>query len=299
MYALAPNVVCYFNGLGRPLDLTLSDFESDRCWFRRAWTLQEVTYHLIIGGEMVQDVMEKEVRRKFDEQLTSLQEIQRCGTTLDLASEMQHRVSTKPVDKVAGLVYLLQTDSIPIYDAEQSEADAWEVLMDVMEPWFRAELLFFFPEPGNGSKYWRPSWEQVMTSKLIARRFAWYPDKVYRTEDPGADYYEGYCIKSGNVRGLSVVLNELKPRQGELVFNDSTGARHTLKIVADHTYPIPDGLYTLIGCIGRSSRSDLWVVGQLREDGKFKKLSVFHSADDEQVKLMELALEQRVQIFLC
>ncbi|KAK0447550.1 hypothetical protein EV421DRAFT_147770 [Armillaria borealis] len=75
MYALAPNVVCYFNGLGQPLDLTLSDFESDRCWFRRAWTLQEVTYHPIIGGEMVQDVMEKEVRRKFDEQLTSLQEI--------------------------------------------------------------------------------------------------------------------------------------------------------------------------------------------------------------------------------
>ncbi|KAK0447551.1 hypothetical protein EV421DRAFT_147790 [Armillaria borealis] len=211
---------------------------------------------------------------------------------------MQNRVSTKPVDKVAGLVYLLQTDSIPIYDAEQSEADAWEVLMDVMEPWFRAELLFFFPEPGNGSKYWRPSWEQVMTSKLIARRFAWYPDKVYRTEDPDADYYEGYSIKSGNVRGLSEVLNKLKPRQGELVFKDATGAHHTLKIVADHAYLIPDGLYTLIGCIGRFSRSDLWVVGQLREDGKFKKLSVFHSVDDEQVKLMELALE-RVKIFLC
>ncbi len=26
-------VVCYFNGLGRPLDLTLDDFKSDRCWF--------------------------------------------------------------------------------------------------------------------------------------------------------------------------------------------------------------------------------------------------------------------------
>ncbi len=55
-----------------------------------------------------------------------------------------------------------------------------------------------------------------MTSKLIARRFAWYPDKVYRMEDPDADYYEGYCIKSGTVRGLSEVLNELKPRQENL-----------------------------------------------------------------------------------
>ncbi len=34
------NVVCYFNGLGWPFYLTADDFESDRCWFRRAWTLQ-------------------------------------------------------------------------------------------------------------------------------------------------------------------------------------------------------------------------------------------------------------------
>ncbi len=42
VYARDAPVVCYFNGLGRPLHLTLSDFESDRCWFRRAWTLQEI-----------------------------------------------------------------------------------------------------------------------------------------------------------------------------------------------------------------------------------------------------------------
>ncbi|KAK0499357.1 hypothetical protein EDD18DRAFT_1441000 [Armillaria luteobubalina] len=299
MYASAPNVVCYFNGLGRPLDLTLGDFKSDRCWFRRAWTLQEVTYHSIIGGELEQDIMENEVRREFDEKLASLQEIQRCGTTLDFASEMQHRVSTKPVDKVAGLVYLLQTDTIPIYDAEQSETDAWEVLMDVMEPWFRAELLFFFPEPGNGRKFWRPSWEQVMTSKLIARNFAWYPDRVHRMENKDVDYYEGYHIMSANVRGLGEMLDERNTRQGELAFNDITGTRHALKIVAEHGYLIPDGLYTLIGCIGRFPRSDLWVVGELRENGDFKKLSMVHSSDDEQVKLMYLALGQRVNIFLC
>ncbi|KAK0467642.1 hypothetical protein IW261DRAFT_1406997 [Armillaria novae-zelandiae] len=299
MYALAPNVVCYFNGLGRPLDLKLRDFESDRSWFRRAWTLQEITCHLIIGGELEHDVMEKEARRKFDEKLASLQKIQQCGTTLDLAAEMQHRVAVKPVDKVAGLVYLLPTDTIPIYDAEQSEADAWEVLMDVMEPWFRAELLFFFPEPGNGRRYWRPSWEQVMTKKLIPRSFAWYPDKVYRMEDLDADYYQGYRITSGNVQGLGEILDELDTRQGELAFNDITGTRHTLKIVAEHEYLIPDGLYALIGCVGRFPRSDLWVVGELREDGVFKKLSVMHSSDDEQVKLMDLALGQRVKIFLC
>ncbi|KAK0431763.1 hypothetical protein EV421DRAFT_2089860 [Armillaria borealis] len=196
-------VVCYFNGLGRPLDLTLDDFKSDRCWFRRAWTLQEITPNPIIGGETVNDVMDKEVRRRFDEKLTSLREIRKLDMTLEILSEMRNRVSTKPLDRVAGLVYLVMTDSIPIYDAEQSEADAWEVLMDAMEPRNRAELLFYYPEPGNGKKSWRPSWQQVMMDKDIVFCSSRLSGKVYRTEGLDADWYPGYHIKSGDVRGLT------------------------------------------------------------------------------------------------
>ncbi|KAK0230061.1 hypothetical protein IW262DRAFT_1520776, partial [Armillaria fumosa] len=147
-------VVCYFNGLGRPLHLTPDYFEDDRCWFRRAWTLQEITSDPIIGGETGLDVMDKQVQRRFDEQLAALQAIPRSRTILELVSEMTHRVLTKPLDKVAGLVYLLRTGSIPIYDTKQSAADAWEVLVDLMDPWFRVQLLFMYPEPGNGRKHW-------------------------------------------------------------------------------------------------------------------------------------------------
>ncbi|PBK62011.1 hypothetical protein ARMSODRAFT_943371 [Armillaria solidipes] len=293
-------VVCYFNGLGRPLHFTAANFESDRCWFRRAWTLQEITSYPIIGGETDNDGPREfcSVRRRFDEELTSLQEIRRSRTILELVSEMQHRVSTKPLDKVAGLVYLLKTDSIPIYDVEQSAADAWEVLVDVMRPELRAQLLFFYPEPGNGKKCWRPSWEQVMSNKVIAPGFTGYPGMVCRTDNPDADYYEGYHIESGNVRGLSEVPRESWPRQGELVLKDVTGEPHTLKIVADHGYPIPDGVYTLIGWYGFISGSELWVVGQLREDGMFQKLSVFCSAADEQARLRHLGIE-KTKIVLC
>ncbi len=295
VYEEAERVVCYFNGLGRPLNLTTDYFESDRCWFRRAWTLQEIPDDLIIGGETGNSILEEEVRRRFDGQLTSLRNIIRYGTSLDLVSEMQHRVSTKPLDKVAGLVYLLKTDSIPIYDTEQSAADAWEVLMDVMRPEFQAQLLFLYPTPGGGRKCWRPSWEQVMANKTIVRYFGSRTGRVRRTKDAATDYYKGCLIESGNVRGLST---ELDCRQGELVLSDATGAPRTLNVVADHVYPIPDGLYTLI-CYGRSYfRSDLWVIGQLREDGKFKKWSVFRSADYKQTKLGELGLEE-VKIFLC
>ncbi len=33
VYVAQADVVCYFNGLGRPLHLTPDDFESDRSWF--------------------------------------------------------------------------------------------------------------------------------------------------------------------------------------------------------------------------------------------------------------------------
>ncbi len=78
------------------------------------------------------------------------------------------------------------------------------------------------------------------------------------------------------VRGLADGLTEENPRQGELIFKDVAEFLHTLKIVANHTYPIPDGSYALIGCSSYDS-NDVWVVGWRREDGKFEKLSVFSS----------------------
>ncbi|KAK0462121.1 hypothetical protein IW261DRAFT_1348527, partial [Armillaria novae-zelandiae] len=215
-----------------------------------------------------------------------------------LVSEMSHRVSTKPLDKVAGLVNLLRTGSIPIYNTKQSAADAWDVLVDLMDPWFRVQLLFMCSEPGNRSKYWRPSWEQVMTNKAIARHFTWYLGIVRRTNNPDADCYMGCCIKSGHVWGLGEVSKKQTLRQGQVVFNDANGASHTLKI-ADHAYPIPNGRYTLLGCSGIHSNLDLWVVGQIRQDGRFKKLSVFRSADEEKVELYYLPLIRQVKTLLC
>ncbi|KAK0224346.1 hypothetical protein IW262DRAFT_1295966 [Armillaria fumosa] len=91
VYAHGAHVVCYFNGLGRPLHLPPDYFESDCCWFRCAWTLQEITNDLIIGGETGNDIMEKDVRKMFDEQLARLQKIRERNFSLELVSEMQNR----------------------------------------------------------------------------------------------------------------------------------------------------------------------------------------------------------------
>ncbi|KAK0224254.1 hypothetical protein IW262DRAFT_1269711, partial [Armillaria fumosa] len=45
----ADKVVCYLCGLGRSWTSKLPCSEDD--WFKRAWTLQEISEHLIIGGD--------------------------------------------------------------------------------------------------------------------------------------------------------------------------------------------------------------------------------------------------------
>ncbi|KAK0479151.1 hypothetical protein IW261DRAFT_1365401, partial [Armillaria novae-zelandiae] len=284
VYSDTARVVCYFNGLGRPLHLTSDYFKSERCWFRRAWTLQEISIDPIIGGETGDDVAEDEVQKKFDEQLLRLRHIRHRRFVLQLASEMQNRVSSGPLDKVAGLAYLLNPPCIPIYDAKMSDADAWEVLMDVMLHFSLAELFFYFPEPGNGRKYWRPSWPQILTMK-----HGWTsPMSSIGSVENGyrdRDWYEGYFIKSADVRGLDEGLREEMPRQGEMVFKTSAGVSYTFKILTDHAYPIPDGSYALIGAFYKKYLEDPihvhhWVVGRRKKSGKFEKLSVFSSADD-------------------
>ncbi|KAK0499280.1 hypothetical protein EDD18DRAFT_1281502 [Armillaria luteobubalina] len=297
----SPHVVYYLNGLGRPLCLTPGYFESDRCWFRRAWTLQETNPFPIIGGETGKDVMDKQVHSKFIERLQSFMG-QIVPSIFHFLSEMKSRVSTKPLDKIAGLVYPLRTGFLPIYDAKQSPAGAWEVLVNDIDTEFRAELLFIYPEPGDRCRYWRPSWEQLMVNKAIPPGVNGISGRVHRMHHSDADYYEGDFIELGNVRGLGEIPNEPMHRQGEVVINDANGVPHTLKIVADHTYPIPDGFYTLLHCTGilpRLLQPDCWVVGHIRQDGLFEKLSVFRSARDEEADLDYLALNSRVKTFLC
>ncbi len=54
----------------------MADFESDRCWFKRAWTLQEISGQWIIGGDMGGEKdLEEDVRAIFQEQLASLENI--------------------------------------------------------------------------------------------------------------------------------------------------------------------------------------------------------------------------------
>ncbi|PBK85020.1 hypothetical protein ARMGADRAFT_1169769 [Armillaria gallica] len=307
---LDAKVVCYFCGLGRPLCLKPGFFTDDRCWFKRAWTLQEISEEMIIGGETGDDgTLEEDIQVTFREQLASLRQIRESHIVFDVLSEMKNWVSTKPLDKIAGLGYILDLRYLPIYDGAQSEEDAWGALVDAMLRYSRVNLLFFYPEPGDGSKCWRPSWNQIMTKIHPSRQMmSLWDGKFKSTDDPddSANTYLGGHTDSGYVRGLSHPSHNGMPRHGELVVKDDTGSTHTFKIFADHTYPIPESSYTLLFQCDRNEKSDyywrllFWVVGQRRPDGEFEKLSVFRMLDDDKgTSIRKLGILKYAEMALC
>ncbi|KAK0491915.1 hypothetical protein EDD18DRAFT_1465671 [Armillaria luteobubalina] len=304
------DVMCYLSGLGRPFSLKEADLESDRCWFRRAWTLQETHIYMRIGGDTGDSgFISREMRARIENQLSSLQKKRRVnalGMPVFIAlSEMQKRVSTNPVDKVAGMSYLLQTYEIPAYYVSQSQEEAWTALVGEMYIKYRGHMFFLYPEAGDGKKCWRPSWKQAMTEALPPPHLinGWV-GFVWRTKHNNANSCDGPCIESGYVQGLGEESQDGRHREGELLVEDITGGKHTFRIVADHQYLIPEGSYMLVGSLACASEGTFeeeqrWVVGERLSGGMFKKVSVFMMANKGEVKrLHDLGVATDTEIFL-
>ncbi|SJL13381.1 uncharacterized protein ARMOST_16823 [Armillaria ostoyae] len=280
-------VVCYLSGLGRPLTLKEGDLESDRSWFRRAWTLQEIReeeYRVIAGdtpdgplhAKRKDGKYETELLTRFHKQLQSTREA--SFLVFRALEEMRKRVSTNPVDKIAGLAFLMESATIPAYYESASLEEAWTALVNSLGAYCRAVLFFLCPEPGDRGPKWRPSWDQVMNKLLL--EYIPDPDGVVqfidRDETGDEDQCDAECIVEGLVRGLAVV--EGGDRHGEFIVEcDDEIAR--FKITAAHTYPIPEDTYTLIYGCDRCKNS--YVVGRSLPGGKFEKVSVLEISDDD------------------
>ncbi|KAK0492017.1 hypothetical protein EDD18DRAFT_1080279 [Armillaria luteobubalina] len=281
VYHSADIVVWYLSGLGRPLGLEAGDLDSDRCWFRRAWMLQELGYQRIIAGdtpngplhaEPIDDnSLANEILTRFHKQLQALDNILPDSYEMfSLLAEMQNRVSANPVDKVAGLAFHLKSITIPAYYENQSLEDAWVALVNTIIVWCWAELLFLYPEPGIGSKRWRPSWEQVMTRPLPMKGNcgAW----AGRNEEMDVDWCEGYSIEKGCVKGLAVGDTKGASRCGQLTIEGESGTIHAFQIMATHQHPIPKQTYALFSAL---MSLEYWILGQILPSWGFKKVSVF------------------------
>ncbi|KAK0233998.1 hypothetical protein IW262DRAFT_126801 [Armillaria fumosa] len=288
------NVVIYLSGLGRPLTLKEGDLDSDRSWFRRAWTLQEVGKTRVIAGDTPDGPLhakckngkyETELLTRFHKQLQSMHEM---WEVRDVLEEMRKRVSTNPVDRIAGLAFLMRAKWIPAYYESASLEEAWSALVNSMDAdgWPEFKLFFLCPEPGNAGTKWRPSWDQVMTRPLPMHCVP-QPGLYLGREYAGGRAEEvcgAHCIE-GLVRGMAFADTLEGDRHGELIVEDRFGIEHEFRITAAHTYPIPEDFYTLVcTCyiiVNENSSGCGWVVGRRLPGERFEKVTTVVIALEE------------------
>ncbi|KAK0209646.1 hypothetical protein IW262DRAFT_1468572 [Armillaria fumosa] len=273
-------VVIYLSGLGQPLSLKDGDLDNDQCWFRRAWTVQEIGWRgRIFAGDTPDGPLhariidrygnyETDMLTRFHKRLELLYVNNRRGL-FGMLAEMQKRVSSNPVDKVAGLAFPLVPSMIPAYHESEPLEDAWVALVDAIDPRSRADFLFEYPAAGLGCKKWRPTWMQIMTEPLPVHGSC--VGSVKHDDKTGEDWCEEPCIEKGLVWGLDVQSVSGWYRCGGLVVKDANGITHTFKIHAKHQCLIPEDVYTLLA----DDTYWTWAVGRQLPGKKFEKVSVF------------------------
>ncbi|PBL04476.1 hypothetical protein ARMGADRAFT_979875 [Armillaria gallica] len=288
VYDLNNQVVIYLSGLGRPFSLKDGDLEHERNWFRRAWTVQEVGSGRIIAGDTPDGPThaeaidqngnyKTEILTKFHNRIKYLWD--RGNSIFGALVEMQTRVSTKPMDQVAGLAFILGAERIPVYYESKSLEDAWTALVNSMMSWMRSYFLLQYPEVGQGCKKWHPSWEQVMKESLPVAGMT--PGHLYRDNESNEDWYQGPCIEEGLVQGLDKEPAEGSDRHGVLTFKDAHGKSYIFPIVAFHQCLIPEDTYTLLGDEDHIFGARYWAIGRRLPDKRFQKVSVFEIPEEE------------------
>ncbi|KAK0216757.1 hypothetical protein EDD85DRAFT_431124 [Armillaria nabsnona] len=321
VYRIAARVVYYFSGLGLPFRFGTDNLESNRCWFNRAWTLQEISRNRMIGGvtdgtlsrsgtmqidEDSEDHHAEERLRTFYRKLGCFKNLGTGDSDIFHAlAQMKERVSQNPVDRVAGLAFLLESGTIPAYYETQSVEDAWTALVNTMQKSYRTQLLFLYPTPGKGDKAWRPTWKQVMNVLSIRTKVKTQIgcDDVRWDDKMNVDKYNGHLIPSGFVRGLAVGDPKGGLRRGELIVKDQRGRHHTIQIVATHQYSIPEGCYSLLASHGLQQLivEGYWVVGKMwgLVHSEFEKVSVFEIPDENELeRLNDLRIVRRTSVYL-
>ncbi|SJL08933.1 uncharacterized protein ARMOST_12308 [Armillaria ostoyae] len=254
-------VVIYLSGLGRPLRLKDGDLDSNRNWFRRAWTLQEVGRQCIIASDMPDGPMHA-------------QRLYHGNYETAFLTSGHAEAHVNQSGRQSGRTRILSAASYYAYHESETLEDAWTALVNAMDSEMRAHFLFAYPGVGLGCKKWRPTWDQVIKQPLPKDVSRFY-ENVWHDDETNEDRFQGCCIEKGHVWVFDVA--EGCDRRGELVVKAADGIAHTFKIHVTHRSPIPEDTYTLLG--GDPYEASQWAVGRRLPDQRFEKVSVIAMDD--------------------
>jgi len=187
IYRNASGVLRYFNGLGQRFNPDVGLWSEPRHWTNRAWTLQEMRPEEEMVNAGFETAKRLPLRTPLNtpagpltlrEMLKPLSEIGLAAhsshgiSIIELAKHMSKRFATTPVDKIAGINYLIWpkgwTFNLPIYRETIQMEKAWLRCVQSMRRDLKVELLFLFPHPRKSIPddppevlTWVPTWSQI------------------------------------------------------------------------------------------------------------------------------------------
>ncbi|KAJ3556036.1 hypothetical protein NM688_g2247 [Phlebia brevispora] len=301
-----PHIVAYLSGLGRPFEI--GDINNDRHWLNRAWTIQEGTRNVLVGGMTARspqfppdmEHVHFSVKHFYNRFFMALDTHSYLVNVFRALETMLDRKATNEVDRIAGLAYMVLPDDgddrrIPVYirgdDSPDEHETAWGLLIPEMNYTFRTQLAFLFPAPGDGDVAWRPSWAQLAARKtpLPWNYEAWLgcDDDVNIRRDHGLYFrFHGYVLEDCKVQYLAAPDGEGHCRRGKLTIKVGDPVKtETISMAAHHQVPIPmDHTYVLCTPHATVARMHMmfWMVGLYTNSGCIRKVSVLKLENWEQ-----------------
>jgi hypothetical protein len=193
---------------------------------------------------------------------------------------MRLRASENPVDKVAGLAFLLE---VPIYLPDEDVECAWERLLNVISTEQRGILFFLYPAPGDGPRLCTPTWNQILNgSTFLPRNDAslgpWV--RVSLGQD-GLSYMRGPFFRDATLSGFQTPSADRQARKGRVnirVIRDNCVQVHTFDMFTPvwHQQPIPEeSSYFIVA----SRNFQHWLIGTRLEGDEdvIQRVSVLQS----------------------
>ncbi|EKM48790.1 uncharacterized protein PHACADRAFT_266097 [Phanerochaete carnosa HHB-10118-sp] len=300
--------ITYFNGLGLPFDPSPAVVESDRHWFNRVWTVQETRNTWLPGGlTATPHVDSPGFFSRLEDLLPSLERF-------DAIRVIRDRHCTTELDRIAGLAYFLECETLPLYDQSASSESAWTLLIKHMHPWWWPALFCQYESDVPFGLF--VSWATFLglTSLPALELFESDLELVdpldVHTNEPGQ-----YCHTPPATEPCYIVSPPDDTHQGtgpqalQLHFYDRADPI-TVQVSATRTHGclVPHVPYRFLTCARRFSDIAAWVavevVGERDLRGK-KALEVIKWGvilvdirEDERLRKLELGSEETTVVYL-